>query len=683
MVAPGTFVIHDSVRPPLDSGDYTVTLQQTLNPTNSTITPQLDPQSWAFRVVGPRFTLPPDQILSQFPPPNSSGAFGDRLAQIVLRRRTLPYERRTVTTDNVATTPPWLALVVLAPGEGQLVSNQPIDTTGLLDPTDSDASVRDVLRVSATIVNAVFPTLTDLPWLTHVREVDVSDTELALGSDGWMSVVVANRLAVPGPPAAAGGPATAVQYGAFLISLEGHAGDLPQTEQAATSFSILRVYDDETIALGVKNALAAQSLPLGTLPAIGGGVASASAEPARAQFGATSAAVTGRSVAATQPAHLADAWSESGTAIRAAGASAGGAARMVSTGRSALTGFGLSPEFLEPQAKILEFTVLAHWTFTSQPEGDFRYLMQHLDVGMIGTAPAQPQAAAPGAAPAPPATSPPMTVLDTGHLSVTGTDRGGNPTTTWYRGPFTAREIQRPSSSDPDGALAHAADQLRRVGPDGREDVTLAVAFELGRILAASNPGVIAALVGWRKTNYDAARLLALLSLGGSGIHQQLANVLAGRPPVFSAAVSAEVLAGLGANSAQSLGPTRPLFAGPSVAPGAPLTDTLSKGFGVDSAVVSGILGSQTSPPTSGLPSSATEPVAPQSLSAMTAATFAATNNAVVDQATLLVKASGAGQIQFTPPVLSGLRPVQQVVATAEEAPVEEETPGTGSEEQP
>jgi hypothetical protein len=276
-----------------------------------------------------------------------------------------------------------------------------------------------------------------------------------------------------------------------------------------------------------------------------------------------------------------------------------------------------------------------------------------------------------------------MTVLDTGHLSVTGTDRGGNPTTTWYRGPFTAREIQRPSRSDPNGALAHAADQLRRVGPDGKEDVSLAVAFELGRVLAASSPGVIAALVGWRKTNYDAARLLALLALGGSGIHQQLAGVLSGRPPVFSAAVSAGVLAGLGANVTQTLGPTRPLVAGPSVAPGAPLTDTLSRGFGVDSAVVSAILGSQVSPPTAGIPSSATVPVAPQSLSAMTAATFAATNSAVVNQATLLVKASGAGLAQFTPPILRAVGPELRGVETTVEVPAGEQEPSTGSEKAP
>ncbi len=37
--------------------------------------------------------MPPEQILSSFPPANAEGAFGDRLPQIVLKRRTLPWER--------------------------------------------------------------------------------------------------------------------------------------------------------------------------------------------------------------------------------------------------------------------------------------------------------------------------------------------------------------------------------------------------------------------------------------------------------------------------------------------------------------------------------------------------------------------------------------------------------------
>jgi hypothetical protein len=44
-------------------------------------------------VTSPRFLLPPEQMLSTFPPANSEGAYESRLPQIVLKRRTLPWER--------------------------------------------------------------------------------------------------------------------------------------------------------------------------------------------------------------------------------------------------------------------------------------------------------------------------------------------------------------------------------------------------------------------------------------------------------------------------------------------------------------------------------------------------------------------------------------------------------------
>ncbi len=43
----------------------------------------------------------------------------------------------------------------------------------------------------------IFPCKEDLDLLAHVREVDVKDTELANGDDdGWLAVVLANRLPV-------------------------------------------------------------------------------------------------------------------------------------------------------------------------------------------------------------------------------------------------------------------------------------------------------------------------------------------------------------------------------------------------------------------------------------------------------------------------------------------------------
>jgi hypothetical protein len=658
MVDPGTFVLYDAVRPALDDGDYTLAIQQSITDTSGATTiPAVTPGSFSFRVTGPRFALPPDQLLSRFPPPDGQGDYSDRLPQVVLQRRTLPYERQiTGTPDDQATTPPWLALIVLAEGEGQLVTNQPVNTSGLPDPEDQDASVCDILRVSRTVVQAVFPTLNDLPWLTHVRQVDVSDTELAMDADGWTSVVIANRLPIQGPPAAPGGQPAPRNYGAFLVSLEGHANDLPTPPPPVTTVSQLRVYDDAAIESATVQAAALERLPLGTSFGYSQASAAGPAPVAGASesFGAASASTAGRTSGAALPASPADAWSAAPAARTQTGATAPARVTLpLVSGRAALAGFGVPPEIIEPSALILEFTVLAHWSFTTQPGGDFRYLMQNLDVGMLGTAPPAPAAPAAGAAPPPPPSQAPLAVLDTGHLAVAGVDRGGNATTSWYRGPCTPRELLRPAAASAAGALAHSADQLRRAGPDGREDISLAVAFELGRIMAAAQPGVIAALLGWRQDNYDDARLGSLLALGGTPVHQQLATVLAENLPVFSAGVSAGVLSALGGNDASAVGPVRPVIEPPAV-PGiaGSTAEAIAAGFGLDPGMVAAVVGQPGAPPTGGLPATATSPQAAQDVATLQAASFTALTSRTAATAADLANAA-AGPVTFQPPVLS------------------------------
>jgi hypothetical protein len=568
-------------------------------------------------------------VLSVFPPPNGTGAFDDRLPQIVLRRRTLPYER-TMKPDDPAPAPPWLALVVLADGEGQLLANTPLDTS-LPEQDDTDAQVRDVLRVSERVVQAVFPTIEDLPWLTHVREVDISDTELALGDDdGWLAVVVSNRLPVPGPPDTDGGPPAARHYTAFLVSLEGHEGDLPTVEkldQPQFGFTTSHVYGDAEIAAAVSVAARAQQVPLQSSIAATA-AAAAQASPIEQPgglggLGAASASLTGRTAAAAKPAHPADAWSASPAAGNFAAAS--GAASSVAvngvTGAAALKGLSIDPVWYDPLARIVDFTVLTHWSFTSQPEGDFAWLMQHLDVGMLGTPPKPPP---PGATP-PPDPRPPLRVLDTGHITLAATSRRGETGTVWYRGPFTPRAILRPSPTDPNGVLAHAADQLRQVGPDGLENDSLAIAFEIGRMLAASQPGVVAALLDWRRAGYGQARLGAILAGGSTALHQLLATDLTQGRPVFSAGVVAGVLSDLGTGNAAQLGPTRPLLAAaPVPGTGEELAAVVAQGFGLDAAQVAAVLGGAGGSPAAapGVPAGITQPTAPQDLANLTASDF-------------------------------------------------------------
>ena len=137
------------------------------------------------------------------------------------------------------------------------------------------------------------------------------------------------------------------------------------------------------------------------------------------------------------------------------------------------------------------FPVLAHWEFTcSDDAGDFAGYMNHLDVGLFGTAPIDdPRARV-------------VPVTPTGHVSIEHTNRRGDTGNVWYRGPFTPSKITR----EPAGKPYHVADQARRIGPDGREDVSYAAAFEVGRLLALSDLQFLRGLRVWAREEFAVRR---------------------------------------------------------------------------------------------------------------------------------------------------------------------------------
>src|SRR5262249_55444528 len=123
----------------------------------------------------------------------------------------------------------WLALVVVAEGEGRLLTNVPVAecvTAGVSLPGlpgDTDVPASACLEVPEDVVAAVFPAREDLSLLSHVRAVDLADTELAMADEeGCSAVVLANRL--PQPPPAGGAP---IRYLACLVSVEGQLDRLP------------------------------------------------------------------------------------------------------------------------------------------------------------------------------------------------------------------------------------------------------------------------------------------------------------------------------------------------------------------------------------------------------------------------------------------------------------------------
>lgn len=571
MPAPGHFSLHSRAVPDLPAGSYTVQVTQDIS------APGSSPEQMTFHIeiTAPRFLLPPDQVLSTFPPNQSEGEYSTRLPQIVLKRRTLPWERELDGRQAAGTLPreiPWLALVVLADAECEFRTGRPVSecvTRGVALEGRNDVSTGNCIVVTERVVRQVFPTKEELPLLAHVREVDLNDTELAGGDDdGWLAVVLSNRLPQPG-----------VRYRACLISLEGQYDVLPDPppveDDPLVAFAEAYVYENAAAQI---YALEEQSRSMldgaDGMQIVSGGTAWTNiASSARANT-------------------TADAWSAQSDALVGAKKSAYEHTLPVKSGvRHAIGALhGVKMDVIDPGAMQYIFPVLAHWQFTCQGNRDFQSLMQALDVAMLGSLPKPPPAPQPGQKPPPPRTRPLPEVLDTGHISLGYTSRLGEAGSVWYRGPLTPRPTRR-EQPDEQGRLPmlHASDQARRVGPDGRENLSLAAAFEIGRLLALAEPSVVAALLTWRKEGFEQARQAALLDKDSlvSGFGETVFDF------GFAERVNHQLIAGLGASGAKRLGPVRP-----PVDPGleieaidrVDLVSLLATGFQVPMEIVSDLI---------------------------------------------------------------------------------------------
>ena len=199
----------------------------------------------------------------------------------------------------------------------------------------------------------------------------------------------------------------------------------------------------------------------------------------------------------------------------------------------------VDPGLFDP---LLRFPVLLHWSFTSVGEATFEKLMRDLDSGLMGTVPGSSRV---------PEGRAPLEVVETGHVGLAHRTRHGDVVRSWYRGPMTPHPHQ---DADADRLpLAHVSDQLRIVIPDGREDVSLASAFEIGRLLALSRPSLVSALLQWRQGSYHVARRQSVWSeqegflrdlLGGLDVVDERIGVLLGRAFAGRLAASPEGVLG-------------------------------------------------------------------------------------------------------------------------------------------
>lgn len=242
-----TFIQFDE--PALKVDEYTLKVTQTTN----TAAPNSFTTSRNFAVSGERFSFQSGEVDSVFPPDLANGEFDGSLASVVLNRRTLPWERYLDTSNAEL---PWLAVLlfdadhqpltrsatasdlvtlnqkITVLGNDQLtgVGKLPADVfsypgmnpLGYGETPDESCSVIDI---DLATFNSIAPSMNDMAYLAHIRQVDTVDTVKNGSEESVFSVVLGNRIAKNDQPAYA-----------FLVSLENMGSYLPGDDGKPASF---------------------------------------------------------------------------------------------------------------------------------------------------------------------------------------------------------------------------------------------------------------------------------------------------------------------------------------------------------------------------------------------------------------------------------------------------------------
>jgi hypothetical protein len=222
----------DFLRPVLTEGWHTVTaIQEVDEPETRTFSATED-----FYVAGRAYTLDVNEVFTVSPTENECGDFSHLIPFITLENQNFPWERRIA--EAIDETPvPWVALIVISSGEpseekdiavSELLSGAPAGVffpdRNTLPPvvTEKDDDSCHIVDIPATLYRAIMPEYRDMTCLTHVRRVDLADTEDAItAKDGDFSVVMANRLI----PSGEGDPLKSTVH---LVSLLGMPREIPE-----------------------------------------------------------------------------------------------------------------------------------------------------------------------------------------------------------------------------------------------------------------------------------------------------------------------------------------------------------------------------------------------------------------------------------------------------------------------
>lgn len=218
--------------PALEDGLYQISVSHTFQAEQAGSSPAIPPQSRYFTVLGPRFTLDPNEIAIQFPPPKTNGMYYDVLPHVIFNRSILPWERRL---DESLPQTPWLAMVCITQNETQswqaVAGNEDIlkIRTGTLTDICNDAALKNIvfpllsdiqlypgesatetlnyIDIPETLLQLVLPEKDELPLLAGVRQS--ADVAPDGAENPKFPVLMCNRLPQPGQ-----------ENTVFLLSLE-------------------------------------------------------------------------------------------------------------------------------------------------------------------------------------------------------------------------------------------------------------------------------------------------------------------------------------------------------------------------------------------------------------------------------------------------------------------------------
>ncbi len=218
----GEIRFFDSIRPPLSQGDYKMRMMQTfpqIVDNNETGMNTSEQLDKFFTVNGSRWSIDPLTVHSRFPPKNEQNVKLDlTLPKIVFQSKTLPWERIVDEQNNDL---PWMSLILLREDELNACDYYPVADSTEIDASSDSVPIK-LLEIPSNLLKSIAPTSDEVELLAHGLQVNPRDKELCGNDeDGLFSVILSNRI--PSEPNK--------KYHAFLVSLEGSINELPNENQ--------------------------------------------------------------------------------------------------------------------------------------------------------------------------------------------------------------------------------------------------------------------------------------------------------------------------------------------------------------------------------------------------------------------------------------------------------------------